>query len=64
MVDSPTLAIARFALGLSLDEVPVPVVRVVKRLVLDHLGCVLGGSRTPLARIAADAVNRLGSRSP
>jgi hypothetical protein len=37
---------------------------VVKRLVLDHLGCVLGGSRTPLARIAADAVNRLGSRSP
>src|SRR5207247_5197930 len=32
----------------------VPVVGAVKRLVLDHLGCALGGSRTPLARAAAD----------
>jgi len=54
MADSPTLTLARFALDLSLDAVPAPVLRMVKRLVLDHLGCALGGSRTPLARIAAD----------
>jgi len=56
MADSPTLALTRFALGLSLDEVPARVFRMLKRLVLDHLGCALGGSRTPLARIAVDAV--------
>src|SRR5262245_825888 len=54
MADGPTLTLARFAVGLSLDEVPISVIRIVKRLVLDHLGCALGGSRTPLARIAAD----------
>jgi len=60
MTDSPTLALARFAAGLSLDDVPAEVVRMAKRLVLDHLGCALGGSRTPLARIAADAVTEDG----
>jgi 2-methylcitrate dehydratase PrpD len=48
-----TAALAGFASGLALDDVPAPVVRAVKRLVLDHLGCALGGSRTPLARAAA-----------
>jgi 2-methylcitrate dehydratase PrpD len=60
MADSPTLALSRFALGLSLDEAPAPVVRTVKRLVLDHLGCALGGSRTPLARAAAEVVGAGG----
>ncbi len=49
-----TAALARFTAALSLDAVPTPVVRAVKRLVLDHLGCALGGSRTPLAGAAAD----------
>src|SRR5206468_1452885 len=51
---SATAELARFASALSLADVPVPVVGAVKRLVLDHLGCALGGSRTPLARAAAD----------
>jgi 2-methylcitrate dehydratase PrpD len=47
MADNPTLALTRFAAGLSLDEVPLPVVRMVKRLILDHLGCALGeGARS------------------
>jgi MmgE/PrpD N-terminal domain len=50
-----TGALARFTSGLSLDDVPQPVVRAVKRLLLDHLGCTLGGSRTPLARAAGAA---------
>jgi 2-methylcitrate dehydratase PrpD len=55
MADSPTRALGRFAHDLALDQVPAPVVRAVKRLLLDHLGCALGGSRTPLARAAAEA---------
>ncbi|PYM68043.1 MAG: hypothetical protein DME11_01730, partial [Candidatus Rokuibacteriota bacterium] len=54
MASSATAELARFASALSLADVPVPVVGAVKRLVLDHLGCALGGSRTPLARAAAD----------
>jgi 2-methylcitrate dehydratase PrpD len=50
---SPTGALARFASGLALRDVPPSVVRAVKRLLLDHLGCAAGGSRTPLARAAA-----------
>ncbi len=63
MAESPTAALARFALALSLDDVPSPVVRAVKRLVLDHLGCALGGSRTPLARAAADVASADGGSS-
>ena len=55
MADSPTRALGRFAHDLALDQVPAPVARTVKRLLLDHLGCALGGSRTPLARAAAEA---------
>jgi 2-methylcitrate dehydratase PrpD len=49
-----TASLARFTSGLSLGDVPPPVVRAVKRLVLDHLGCALGGSRTPLAQAATE----------
>jgi len=53
MAESPTAALAGFASRLTLDEVPPPVLRAVKRLLLDHLGCAAGGSRTPLAQAAA-----------
>ncbi len=56
----PTAALAGFACNLSLAQVPAAAVRAVKRLVLDHLGCALGGSRTPLARAAAAAVGEDG----
>jgi len=52
----PTAVLARYTVEASLDAVPAPVVRKVKELVLDHLGCSLGGSRTPLARAAAEVV--------
>ncbi len=56
----PTAALAGFACNLSLAQVPAAAVRAVKRLILDHLGCALGGSRTPLARAAAAAVGEDG----
>jgi 2-methylcitrate dehydratase PrpD len=51
---SPTAVLARYTVEASLDRVPAPVVQKVKELILDHLGCALGGSRTPLAQAAAE----------
>jgi 2-methylcitrate dehydratase PrpD len=49
----PTEALARHACLLALDDTPAAVIDRLKTLVLDHLGCALGGSRTPLGRAAA-----------
>jgi 2-methylcitrate dehydratase PrpD len=46
MGTGPTEALARYAGALSLDAVPASVIDRLKTLVLDHLGCALGGSRT------------------
>ena len=56
MTGSATATLARYAQALSLDDVPPPVIQQVKRLILDHLGCALGGSRTPLALAATHVV--------
>jgi 2-methylcitrate dehydratase PrpD len=56
-VSSPTAVLARYVVEASLDDVPASVIQKVKELILDHLGCALGGSRTPLARAAVDAVS-------
>jgi 2-methylcitrate dehydratase PrpD len=53
MAESPTAALAGFASRLALEDVPPAVLRAVKRLLLDHVGCAAGGSRTPLAQAAA-----------
>jgi 2-methylcitrate dehydratase PrpD len=55
MSTGPTAALARYALALRLDDAPTAVVGQLKTLILDHLGCALGGSRTPLAVAAAAA---------
>jgi 2-methylcitrate dehydratase PrpD len=52
--DGPTAVLARYTVDATLETVPAPVVRKIKELILDHLGCALGGSRTPLARAAAE----------
>jgi 2-methylcitrate dehydratase PrpD len=53
MTAGPTEALARYARRLALDDAPAAVLNRLKTLVLDHLGCTLGGSRTPLGRAAA-----------
>jgi 2-methylcitrate dehydratase PrpD len=60
MSTSPTAVLARYIAAASLEDVPAPVVQKVKELILDHLGCALGGSRTPLARAAADVAGNGG----
>lgn len=57
MPTGPTAALAHYTVEASLDAVTAPVVRKLKELILDHLGCALGGSRTPLAQAAAEAVS-------
>jgi 2-methylcitrate dehydratase PrpD len=60
METSPTAALARYALALSLDEVPAPVIQKMKWLILDHLGCAVGGSLTPLAMAASEVASADG----
>src|SRR5213594_3429218 len=45
--DDFTLALARYARAIALDDVPAAALTHLKSLILDHLGCALGGSRTP-----------------
>jgi 2-methylcitrate dehydratase PrpD len=59
--NNPTAVLARYAAGASLSDVPSPAIQKVKELILDHLGCALGGSRTPLARAAAKVAGSGGA---
>ncbi len=52
----PTGRLATWVAGLTLDDVPHPVVRRAKHLLLDGLGCALVGARLPWSRLATDAV--------
>ncbi len=52
----PTGRLATWIAGLTLDDVPHPVVRRAKHLLLDGLGCALVGARLPWSRLATDAV--------
>jgi 2-methylcitrate dehydratase PrpD len=52
----PTGRLATWVAGLILDDVPHPVVRRAKHLLLDGLGCALVGARLPWSRLATDAV--------
>jgi 2-methylcitrate dehydratase PrpD len=55
-----TRQLAEFVAGFRLEDCPPEVVHQAKRCVVETVGCALGGSRTPLARSAARAVERLG----
>src|SRR5438552_16843453 len=55
MTENPTATLTGYALALSLDDAPPAVIQQMKWLILDHVGCALGGSLTPLG-LAASAV--------
>jgi 2-methylcitrate dehydratase PrpD len=52
----PTGQLATWVAGLTLDDVPSPVVERAKFLLLDGLGCALVGAQLPWSRIATAAV--------
>jgi 2-methylcitrate dehydratase PrpD len=55
MAENATAALTDYALALSLADAPPAVIQQMKWLILDHVGCALGGSLTPLG-LAASAV--------
>jgi 2-methylcitrate dehydratase PrpD len=60
MTVGPTVALGRHVASLTLDGAPAVVRDRLKTLLLDHVGCALGGSRTPLARMAAAVATASG----
>ncbi|MUL79286.1 MmgE/PrpD family protein [Mycobacterium sp. CBMA226] len=57
----PTGTLAGWVAGLSLDDVPAPVLDRAKHLLLDGVGCALIGSGLPWSRVATEAVLGLES---
>jgi len=62
----PTLseAIADYAIGLRYESLPPPVVHTAKRIVLDTIGCAIGGHDSGPARIAQQVATRFSSQPP
>ncbi|MBW2038772.1 MAG: MmgE/PrpD family protein [Deltaproteobacteria bacterium] len=58
-----TREIARFATELKYEDLPLEVVNEIKRLMLDSLGCALGGLRTEKGKIAVRLARCLGGPS-
>lgn len=54
---SATRALAEFAAGLTLDQVPAVIKHEACRIVLDCLGCGIAGTRTPVGRIVTELVD-------
>src|SRR5256885_2803562 len=52
--------LARFVLGLRLEDIPSPVVTKATHLVLDTLGCALAATRYDFGRAALETAERLG----
>jgi 2-methylcitrate dehydratase len=56
--------LSRYAVNLRYEDLPVEVVRQAKRLIIDTVGCALGGYDSEPARIARDIANTVTSRQP
>ena len=60
MTPSAARRLARFAIGLRLDDIPAPVVTKATLLALDTLGCALAATRCDFGRAARETAERLG----
>src|SRR5207247_1551264 len=60
VMPSAARRLARFVIGLRLDDVPSPVVTKAALLVLDTLGCALASTRYDFGRAAVQTAERLG----
>lgn len=57
---SPTRSLADFVVDVSFDDLPDKVVKKSKRIILDTIGCALGGYTTEIGVIAINYINSLG----
>lgn len=55
-----TLTLAQFAIGTQFTDLPAPVVREAKRLLLDTIGCAIGAVNTQSGTISLAYADRLG----
>ncbi len=53
-----------YAMGLSYRDLPEEVIRRTKQIVIDTVGCALGGAQSPPARIARAAASEITSATP
>src|SRR5437773_5508650 len=60
VMPSAARRLARFVIGLRLDDVPSPVVTKAALLALDTLGCALASTRYDFGRAAVQTAERLG----
>lgn len=59
-LSDPIRTLAEFLAKIRFDDLPKEVVEQARYLILDSLGCALGGSRTELGRVVVETVKSLG----
>jgi 2-methylcitrate dehydratase len=60
-VDAMTRTLAQYATSLDYDDLPPEVVHEIKRLLLDALGCGIGGFHTPTGKLARAVAGRVST---
>jgi 2-methylcitrate dehydratase PrpD len=58
-----TNALINFAVKTQFSEIPAEVIHETKRLILDTIGCAIGGTHTELGRIAIETADAMGGGS-
>lgn len=62
MTEGVTRSLARFCSELRFDDLPAPIVQEAKRLLLDTIGCGLGGLSVDKGKMAVELAKRTGGR--
>lgn len=62
MVTKVTQTVADFATAVTFDQLPELVIQSTKRILLDSIGCALGGFNIDRSRIALEMANELGGK--
>lgn len=58
-----TESLVNFAVNTRFSEIPAEIIHETKRLILDTIGCAIGGTHTDLGRIATEAASAMGGGS-
>jgi 2-methylcitrate dehydratase PrpD len=62
MVQSPTRELVNFVEKTVFDDVPTPVVEKTKRVLLDSIGCALGGNVVDRSKLALEFIEDAGGK--
>ena len=56
----PIKTLAEYAANTQFEDLPPEVIEQAKYLILDTIGCALGGSKTELGRVVTETIGNLG----